>query len=214
MTKPEPSELTLRGHAVAVLVVEEIVEEFLEGRALGAGRAGVPGLSLRSLSVWVVEMLTTEFLQAFGDVGDGSRGRAHAAGAAPRREQREGGRQQPRTGEDFAMIAKLWHRRALYRIRQDRTKSMRLRPKLAAVPATRRGRRRRPPRPGQAQGRLWHLCRRCQDFAAETGRECPEQSLNDKNQAQSDGKIAHAPQLWLKDDDASAEDSASVRGRT
>jgi hypothetical protein len=40
-----------------LIVVEEIVEELLERRALGPGLLGV--LSVEPLSVWVVEILTT-----------------------------------------------------------------------------------------------------------------------------------------------------------
>jgi hypothetical protein len=68
MTKPEPRELTLRGRTFLVLVIEEIVEELLERRALGTGPGGAAlGIALQCLGGRDIDY---RILKTFGDIGD------------------------------------------------------------------------------------------------------------------------------------------------
>jgi hypothetical protein len=100
--------------AVLLLVVEEIVEEFFEGRALRAGTAGSAlGRALQRLGGGNID---DGVLQAFGDVGDGIGAVREGLGG----EQRGAGNEQPdprrhetKAPEASGLATTLWHRSKL-----------------------------------------------------------------------------------------------------
>ena len=93
MTKPEPSELTLRGRPPARSSLKKSSKNSSNGRAFGTGPAG-RALG-RPLSVWLVEMLTTASCRPSATSATESGPRAKlgvASSGAPARLQHEAGR--------------------------------------------------------------------------------------------------------------------------
>src|SRR6185312_13689237 len=100
--------------AVLLLVIEEIVEEFLEGRALRAGTVGSAlGRAFERLCGGDVD---DGVLQAFGDVGDGVGTVREAFGGEQRgsgEEQSDPRRHEAKAPKAYGLRAALWHRSRL-----------------------------------------------------------------------------------------------------